>query len=269
MIKRILAAAGTLALAAGLAGGLAGTASAVTPVLDGHAVTHVSGPVTGGGGVWAYARSTQFDSLYLIGTKVVTSPSVAGVSPVTAAVPGVTTYTYKLVILENGRFSAIPWSLAPNQFFGPAKIRGAASGDLSGYATYTFSDPVTGPADGSASPVDPAIANVAGVIARAGPSNLVSDSTTYSASDVHMVWIPGYLKTLAPGYWRHVAAVKANRHHKAHKAYRLWISPRTSRVSGSWVSHRFFQSWTDASYNNAGQSLFAGNITGFFGRDYR
>lgn len=267
MIKRIVATAGTVAMAAGLTAGLAGTASAVTPTPDGHVVAHVFDvPVQGGGGVWAHASYTEFESLYLTGTTVVTAHAVAVYSNatppvlITAAVPGVTTYTYKLVILENGRFSAIPWSLAPNQFFGPAKIRGAASGGLSGYATYTFSDTVTGPADGSASPVDPALIAIPATLPAP-----VSDSTTYVSSADHRSYTPGYFRVITPGYWKHIPAVKAHKGHKAHRAYSKWISPVRVYAPGVWVNHLITQRWTDSSFNNAGQSPFAGNITGFFG----
>jgi hypothetical protein len=80
---------------------------------------------------------------------------------------------------------------------------------------------------------------------------------------VHLSYIPGYVKVITPGYWQHFNAVKG---HRGHKAYSKWISAKTVYIPGRWVSHRFTQSWTDASWNNAGQSWWAGNITGFFGR---
>lgn len=138
------------------------------------------------------------------------------------------------------------------------------TGELSGYATYRFSDVVTDTTLVPV-PVDPAIASVSTVIALATPVTRVSGSTTYSASAVRWSYIHGYVKTLAPGYWEHFAAVRASRDHKAHKAYSKWISARTVNVPGYWVSHRYTQSWTDASWNNACESPFAGNITGFFG----
>ena len=283
MIKRILATAGTLALAAGLTAGLATTASAAVPSPDGTAVVHVfDQPVLSVGGPWAHASYTEFESLYLVNTVVNTAPVVPvppnpntnPPTPAVGAVLGVTTYTYSLRVRDGGVFSAIPWALAPNQYFGPLKIRGAVSGELNGYVTYTFSVTVTGTLGtgtlATLAPVDPAIAGGSAFIAaHAIPANLVSDSTTYSASSVRMSYVPGYVKILTPGYWRYFSAVKANRHHRAHKAYSKRISAKTVYIPGYWVSHRYTQSWTDASSNNAGQSPFAGNITGFFGRDYR
>lgn len=250
--KKILASGGTLALAAGLSAGFAGTASASTP--DGHAIIRTSDqPVEGGGGVWADASYVQFASLDLV-SSVVTPPVV---SPAAA---GYTTFTYSLNVREDGSFRAIPGSLTPNQFFPGSRIRGEASGNLSGYATYRFTDVVP-----STTAVDPAIASALTVIDLGLATTPVSDSTVYTASGVRWTYARGYVKTLAPGYWKHFAAVRASRHHKAHKAYSKWIPAKTVFIPGRWVSHRFTQSWTDASWNHTGQSRWAGNITGFFG----
>lgn len=183
--KRILATAGTLALAAGLSAGLASPASAAyaPPTYDGHTVSHVSGPVQGGGGVWAYARYTQFDSLYLVSAIVTPAvPAVVG-PPAVAAVPGYTTFTYSLAVRDDGVFTAIPGALTPNQFFAGMKIRGPVSGDLNGYATYTFSKVVTDTTLVPV-PVDPALAAIPAILPAP-----VFGSTTYTASGIHWSYV--------------------------------------------------------------------------------
>ena len=250
-LTKIVAAAGTLALAGGLAGAAQTAQARVHPVPEGSAVVHVTGPVQGGGGVWASARYTAFEQLYLVDSHVVT---VGSVSPL---VVGETVYTYSLRVRDNGRFRAIPWALTPNQSFGPRHIRGAANGDLSGFADYRLVIDLSGTTKAPVV-VDPAIATPQKIIDAALATPAVAFSTTYTASGIVWTHVHGYWRTLVPGHWQHFKAVKG------HKAYSRWIPAKRVHVPARWVSHHVTQQWTNASYNNHGQSFRAGNITGFF-----
>lgn len=279
-ISKIIAGASTLALAGGLAGGLSGGATAQAATGYHHpagisAETRVSGPVGG----WATERFTRDATLLLV--SAVVTPAVPAVAadptatpPVTAspAVPAYTTYTYTARLRDSGSFRAIPWALTPNQsgwYYGQ-KIRGAVSGDLEGYASFgTFSSTV--PANPALVPGHlttatlaatwPALFFPAGTALKGLAES--SYSTSYSASGLRWSFIPGYWRTLVKGHWAHF---KATKHHKA---YSKWIPAKRVYVQGRWVSHEVTQRWTCASWNNAGQSYRAGNISGFFGVDWR